>query len=48
VYKLVALAVGFLVLIVIGLVTASAAPAVLSAAAGATAVWLGLRFELRR
>jgi hypothetical protein len=48
VYKLVALAVGLVVLIVVGIATASAAPAVLSAAGAATAAWIGLRFGLRR
>jgi hypothetical protein len=47
VYKLVALAVGVVVLLVVGLVTASAAPAVLSAAASAAVVWAGLRVALR-
>lgn len=42
VYKLVALAVGFLVLLVVGVATMSAAPAVLSGAGAATVVWLVL------
>lgn len=42
-YKLVALVVGAVVLVAVGVVTASAAPAVLTAAAAGTAVWLGLR-----
>lgn len=42
-YKVVALVVGAVVLVAVGVVTASAAPAVLTAAASATAVWLGLR-----
>ena len=42
VYKLVALIVSAIVLIAVGLFTASAAPAVLTAAAVGTAVWLGL------
>jgi hypothetical protein len=42
VYKLVALAVGFLVLVVVGVATTSAAPAVLAGAAAATVVWLAL------
>jgi hypothetical protein len=42
VYKLVALAVGFLVLLAVGVTTTSAAPAVLSGAAAGTAVWLAL------
>lgn len=41
-YKLVALAVGVLVLLVVGIATMSAAPAVLSAAAAATVAWLAL------
>lgn len=41
-YKLIALAVGALVAVVVGLVTMSAAPAVLSAAAAAVTVWFGL------
>ncbi|TFV60706.1 hypothetical protein E4P42_04285 [Mycobacterium sp. PS03-16] len=41
-YKLLALAVGFLVLVVVGAATMSAAPAVLSGAAAATVVWLVL------
>lgn len=41
-YKLIALAVGAIVLVVVGVVTMSSAPAVLSAAAAATLVWLGL------
>ena len=43
VYKLAALLVGAVVLVVVGVVTGSAAPAVLTAAGTATAVWLGLR-----
>jgi hypothetical protein len=39
-YKLYSLAVGVLVLLVVGLATMSAAPAVLSAAGATTAVWL--------
>jgi hypothetical protein len=42
VYKLLALAVGFIVLLIVALATASAAPAVLAAAAASTVVWLGL------
>ena len=42
VYKLVALAVGFLVLVLVGIVTTSAAASVLTAAAVGTAVWIGL------
>ena len=41
-YKVVALAVGALVLLIVGLTTASAAPSVLAAAGSATVVWLGL------
>jgi hypothetical protein len=48
VYKLAALLVGGVVLIGVGVVTASAAPAVLTAAASATAVWLGLRVAASR
>ena len=47
-YKLVALVVGAVVLIAVGVVTASAAPAVLTAAATATAAWLGLRVAASR
>ena len=42
VYKLLALAIGFLVLAVVAVVTGSAAPAVVSGAAAGTLVWLGL------
>lgn len=42
VYKLVALAVGTLVLVVVGVITMNAGPAVVAAAAAATVVWLGL------
>jgi hypothetical protein len=41
-YKVLALAVGLLVMVVVGVATASAAPAVLGGAATATVVWLGL------
>ncbi|BBX92806.1 hypothetical protein H5U98_16120 [Mycolicibacterium boenickei] len=41
-YKLIALAIGALVLVVVGLATMSAAPAVLSAAAATIVAWLGL------
>ena len=41
-YKLIALAVGTLVLVVVGMATMSAGPAVLSGAAAAAVVWLGL------
>ena len=40
-YKLLALAVGALVFVVVGVMTASAAPAVLSGAAAAVAIWVG-------
>jgi hypothetical protein len=42
VYKLVSLAVGALVLVVVGVATMSAAPSVLAAAATATVVWVAL------
>lgn len=42
VYKLVALIVALIVLAAVGIATASAAPAVLAAAASGTLVWLGL------
>lgn len=42
VYKLVALAVGLLVLVAVGAFTTSAGPAVVAAAATATLVWLAL------
>jgi hypothetical protein len=42
VYKLVALTVGILVLVVVGVVTMNPGPAVVAAAAAATVVWLGL------
>jgi hypothetical protein len=45
-YKLVALAVGLAALVVVFLVTGSAAPAVLTAAAITTMVWVG--FAVRR
>ena len=48
VYKLVALAVGGVVLVVVGVVTTSIGPAVLAAAAAATAVGLGLRVAATR
>jgi hypothetical protein len=41
-YKLVALAVGALVLVVVGVATTDAASAVLSAAAASALVWFGL------
>ena len=42
VYKLVALAAGLLVLLVVGIVTLNPGPAVVAAAAVAAVVWLGL------
>jgi hypothetical protein len=42
VYKLLALAVGFIVLVIVGVATTSAGASVLAAAAAATVVWLGL------
>ncbi|WKG06296.1 hypothetical protein [Mycolicibacterium sp. HK-90] len=41
-YKLIALAIGALVLVVVGVATMSAAPAVLSAAAATVVTWLAL------
>jgi len=41
-YKLIALAVGFAVLVIVGIATASAAPAVLSGAAMTTILWVVL------
>ncbi|MFV8052201.1 hypothetical protein [Mycobacterium sp. 48b] len=41
-YKLIALAIGAVVLVVVGVATMSAAPAVLSASAATLVVWLGL------
>jgi hypothetical protein len=41
-YKVAALAVGLLVLLVVGVVTTTAAPAVLAGAAAGTALWLAL------
>jgi hypothetical protein len=40
-YKVLALAVGVLVFLAVGVMTASAAPAVLGGAAAAVAVWVG-------
>jgi len=45
-YKLVALAAGLVALLIVGVVTASAAPAVLTAAAVTTVVWVA--FAARR
>jgi ABC-type polysaccharide/polyol phosphate export permease len=42
VYKLLALAIGLLVLVIVALATSSAAPSVLAAATAGTAVWLAL------
>ena len=47
-YKLVALLVGVVVLLGVGIVTMSTAPAVLTGAAAATAVWVGLRAKVER
>jgi hypothetical protein len=41
-YKLVALGIGLLVLLVVGVVTMNPGPAVVAAAAAGTVVWLGL------
>jgi hypothetical protein len=41
-YKLVALAVGAVVLVLVGVITVNPGPAVVAAAAAATVVWLGL------
>jgi hypothetical protein len=43
VYKLLALAIAFLVLVIVALATGSAAPSVLAAAVAGTVVWLTLR-----
>jgi hypothetical protein len=48
VYKLLALAIGFIVLVIVGVATASAEPAVLAAALAATVVWLTLGAFQRR
>jgi hypothetical protein len=42
VYKLLALAIGLLVLAIVAVATSSAAPSVLAAAAAGTVVWLAL------
>jgi hypothetical protein len=42
VYKLLALTIGFLVLVIVAVATGSAAPSVLAAAAAGTVVWLAL------
>lgn len=42
VYKLLALAIGFVVLVIVAIATGSAAPSVLAAAASGTLVWLTL------
>ncbi|MGW0158737.1 hypothetical protein ACWDUN_05375 [Mycobacterium sp. NPDC003323] len=47
-YKLLALMVGAVVLVVVGVVTASLAPAVLTAAATSTVVWLTGGMSARR
>ena len=41
-YKLVALAVGVIVLVIVGIATTTVGPAVVAAAAAATVVWLAL------
>lgn len=41
-YKVLALAVGFIVAVIVAVATADAAPSVLAAAAAGTVVWLGL------
>jgi hypothetical protein len=42
VYKLLALTIGLIVLVIVAVATGSAAPSVLAAAAAGTAVWLAL------
>ncbi len=42
VYKLLALAIGLVVLVIVSVATGSAAPSVLAAAAAGTVVWLAL------
>jgi hypothetical protein len=42
VYKLLALSIGLVVLVIVALATSSAAPSVLAAAAAGTMVWLAL------
>jgi hypothetical protein len=42
VYKLLALAIGFLVMVIVAVATTSMAPSVLAAAAAGTVVWLAL------
>jgi hypothetical protein len=42
-YEVLALAIGFLVLVIVAVATGSAAPSVLAAAAAGTVVWLALR-----
>lgn len=42
VYKLLALTIGLLVLVIVAVATVSAAPSVLAAAAAGTVVWLAL------
>jgi hypothetical protein len=48
VYKLLALAIGFLVLLIVAVATASAAPSVLAGAAAGTLVWITLGAVQRR
>jgi hypothetical protein len=43
VYKLLALTIGLVVLVIVAVATTSAAPSVLAAAAAGTLVWLSLR-----
>jgi ABC-type polysaccharide/polyol phosphate export permease len=47
-YKLLALVIGFLVLLIVAVATGSAAPSVLAAAAAGTLVWLTLGAAARR
>jgi hypothetical protein len=48
VYKLLALAVGFLVLLIVAVTTTNAAPSVLAGAAAGTLVWITLGAVQRR
>jgi hypothetical protein len=48
VYKLLALAIGFVVLVIVAVATSSASPAVLAAAVAGTLVWLTLGAFQRR
>jgi len=47
-YKVVALLCGLIVMGVVGLISASAAPAVLAAAAAATTIWVGFAMSRSR